>query len=248
MKAMIFAAGLGTRLQPLTNDRPKALVRVGEWTMLEIAIRKLKNAGVDQIVINLHHFGQMIKEFLYEKDFFGADIRFSDESGLLLDTGGGLKHAAPLLMGNEPFFVYNVDILTNLDIGSLWDAHMKDRPLATLAIKTRPGSRFFLFDEDNRLSGWKNFETGEQKISIPKSERYVPAAFSGIHVIEPEIFALITESGVFSIVDTYLRLAASQAIKGFNHDKDLWFDLGKPEKVKAGSDAIEKYGLNCFID
>lgn len=247
MKAMIFAAGLGTRLRPLTNDRPKALIRVGGLTMLEIAIRKLINAGVDQIAINLHHYGQMIRDYLREHDDFGAVVRFSDESELLLDTGGGLKHAAPLLMGDEPFFVYNVDILTSLDLRSLWAAHMKTRPLATLAVKERPGSRFFLFDENARLCGWKNVDTGEEKISFANAANY-PAAFSGIHVIEPRIFSLMTETGAFSIVDAYLRLAAVETIKGFNHDGDLWFDLGKPEKIKTGSEAIETYGLGRFID
>lgn len=247
MKAMIFAAGLGTRLRPLTNDRPKALVEVAGLTMLEIAIRKLKNAGVDQFVVNLHHFGDKIRTFLESKDHFGSDIRFSDESDLLLDTGGGLKKAGAFLGGDEPFFLYNVDILTDLNLRNLYHAHMETRPLATLAVKSRPGSRFLLFDRDYRLCGWKNFKTGEEKISIALV-RPNPLAFSGIHLVEPEIFDLITENGVFSIIDVYLRLAGQHWIKGFDHHNDFWIDLGKPEKVKEGGEAIERFGMERFVD
>jgi NDP-sugar pyrophosphorylase family protein len=246
MKAMIFAAGLGTRLRPLTNDRPKALVEVKGVAMLEIAIRKLKNAGVDQLIINLHHYAHQIREFIKTNNDYGIEIHFSDETDLLLDTGGGLIKAKWFISDNEPFFIYNVDILTDLDLSKMVEFHKLHHPLATLAIKERPGNRFFLFDKDQRLCGWKNFTTNEEKIAI-SSEKLLPFAFSGIHLIDPFIFDLIEEKGIFSIVDVYLRLASSHLIKGYVHDQDLWIDLGKPENVLAGEAAIQKYGIERFV-
>jgi NDP-sugar pyrophosphorylase family protein len=247
MKAMIFAAGLGTRLRPLTNSRPKALVEVKGVTMLEIAIRKLKNAGVHQFIINLHHYANLIRDFIKEKNSFGLEINFSDETDLLRDTGGGLKKAEWFLSGNDPFFVYNVDILTDLDLTKMRDAHITTNALATLATRERPGNRFFLFDNHHRLCGWKNFETQEERLVVKSSENLLPLAFSGIHLIDPSIFDLIEETGVFSIVDTYLRLAKHNLIKGYVHNQGLWMDLGRPEKVLAGEEAIEKHGLERFL-
>lgn len=247
MKAMIFAAGLGTRLRPLTNDKPKALVEVNGVTMLEIAVKKLKNAGVDQLIVNLHHFGEKIREFLTGKRFFDMDIRFSDEKDLLLDTGGGLKKASWFFDDGLPFFLYNVDILTDLDLSRLLDFHKKHNPLATLAIKSRPGSRFFVWDKNYTLCGWKNFQTGEEKQSRDEFARATPFAFSGIHVIDPAIFDLMEEKGAFSIVDAYVRLAAKHPIKGFLHDDGYWQDLGKPENLKKGEEAVKKWGWDRFL-
>ncbi len=247
MKAMIFAAGLGTRLRPLTLDKPKALVEVNGMTMLEIAILKLKHAGVEDIVINLHHFSEKIKTFIKNRPDFDVNIRFSDETDMLLDTGGGLKKAASWLIGDTPFFVYNVDIFTDLDLREMLQYHSQKRSLATLAIKQRPGSRFFLFDHNLRLGGWKNFSTGEEKLAVDLSEGLSPFAFSGVHLIEPDIFQLISEEGVFSIVDVYLRMAREHIIRGYLHQEDLWIDLGKPEKITEGEDLIGKFGLERFI-
>jgi NDP-sugar pyrophosphorylase family protein len=247
MKAMIFAAGLGTRLRPLTIDRPKALVEVNSITMLEIAIRKLKNAGVDQLIINIHHYASLIREFVAKHDNFGIKISFSDETDQLLDTGGGLKKAEWFLTGSEPFFVYNVDILTDLDLLKMIEAHNKSNSLATLAIRERPGNRFFLFDIHYRLYGWKNIETMEEKLAVNTAENLLPFAFSGIHLIDPSIFGLIEETGVFSIIDTYLRLAKNHPITGYLHNDNMWIDLGKPEKVRAGEEAMEKYGIERFL-
>ena len=247
MKAMIFAAGLGTRLRPLTLDKPKALVEVNGMTMLEIAILKLKHAGVKDIVINLHQFSEKIKTFIKNRPDFDVNIRFSDETDMLLDTGGGLKKAASWLIGDTPFFVYNVDIFTDLDLREMLQSHLRSKALATLAIKQRPGSRFFLFDQDLRLRGWKNLSTGEEKLAASSSERLSPFAFSGVHLIEPDIFQLISEEGVFSIVDVYLRMAREHIIRGYLHQEDLWIDLGKPEKITEGEDLIGKFGLERFI-
>jgi N-acetyl-alpha-D-muramate 1-phosphate uridylyltransferase len=244
---MIFAAGLGTRLRPLTNDRPKALVEVNGITMLEIAIRKLKNAGVDQLIINLNHYADKIRAFVKTKNSFDIDILFSDETELLLDTGGGLKKAGWFLKNNDPFFVYNVDILTDLDLKKMVAFHESNRPLATLAIRKRAGSRFFLFDDHMKLCGWKNYATQEEKIATGSTKDLLPFAFSGIHLIDPSFFALIDEKGVFSIVDVYLRLASRYLIKGYFQDEGLWMDLGKPDNVLAGEAVIGEFGLDRFI-
>lgn len=248
MKAIVFAAGLGTRLKPLTEKCPKALVEVNGMPMLEIAIRKLKNAGVDQIIINLHHHGEQIRDFIKRNNYFGIEIDFSDETDLLLDTGGGLKKAKWFLDGISPFFAYNVDILTDLDLHAMAAFHQKNQPIATLAVKEREGNRFFLFSGDQELCGWKNVATGEEKIVKGQPEKLFPLAFSGIHLIDPSIFDIIEEDGVFSIVDVYLRLSESHLIKGFVHNQSIWMDLGKPEKVLEGERAIKTYGLERFIN
>lgn len=232
---MIFAAGLGTRLRPLTNEIPKALVPVEGVPLLEIAIKRIAAVGIREIVINVHHFAEKIIEFIQQHDQFGLQIHISDERSQILETGGGLLKAAPLLK-DAPFLVMNADILTNLDLEKMITAHQQSEAIATLAIRQRKTSRYLLFDEKDQLTGWKNIKTGEQRISR-LSEIQRPFAFSGIHVISPTIFRLMpTSLSKFSIIDTYLEAAKTQQIKGYPHDKDLWLDVGKPDQLaKAGA-------------
>jgi len=231
MKAMIFAAGLGTRLYPLTSSVPKALVKVAGKTLLQRAIEKVSQAGFNEIVINIHHFGDQIIEFLNLNQYFGLNIRISDEREQLLDTGGAIVKAASLLKGTEPFLVYNVDVLSNLDLSRLYDYHVKNGGIATLAVRDRQTSRYLLFDREMRLSGWKNISTGEEKISR-RSEAYNVFAFSGIQFIDPAVLDMITETGKFSLIPLYLRLAEAHAIYGFNDTSSLWMDLGKPGQLE----------------
>ena len=227
---MIFAAGLGTRLYPYTADRPKALVEVAGKTLLERAILKVQEAGCSEIIINIHHFGQQIIDFLKQKNNFGFKIHISDERENLLDTGGGILKAAPLLTGNEPFLVYNVDIISNINLNELLQYHRSKGGLSTLCVRKRETSRYFIFDNNMRLSGWQNISTGEQIIARESNES-TPLAFSGIHLIEPSVFQLITERGKFSIVELYLRLATDEPIYGFNDSSSQWMDLGKPNEL-----------------
>lgn len=234
MRAMIFAAGLGTRLRPLTENRPKALIEVAGIPLLEFAIRRLKLFGFREIMVNIHYHGQQIIDFLDQNNHFGIRIEVSDERDLLLDTGGGLKKAAWFFQ-EAPFLVYNTDNVSDLDLGQLYTNHLASNCLATLAVQNRTTSRFFLFDENGLLCGWKNMATGEVKISRP-SLMSTPLAFSGIHVISPEIFTFMPEAApVFSIVDVYLKAAASSDIAAYLHDS-LWIDVGKlPELERAAS-------------
>ena len=189
MKAMIFAAGLGTRLKPLTDNTPKALLPINGKPMLEHVILKLKNAGFDQIAINIHHLGDQIIDFLAANNNFGIQIYISDERDYLLDTGGGIKHAAPFLQGDEPFLIHNVDIISNIDLRALYNHHLETNPLATLLVSKRKTSRYLLFNKENKLCGWRNRETGEVKSFYPYFDpnQYNEYAFSGIHVLSPKI-------------------------------------------------------------
>ena len=231
MKAMIFAAGLGTRLYPLTSSVPKALVKIAGKTLLERAIETVSKAGFTEIVINVHHFGDKIIEFLHLNKNFGLNIQISDERQHLLDTGGAILKAAPLLNGTESFLVYNVDVLTNIDLKQLYDFHVMKEGIATLAVRSRQTSRYLLFDKEMRLGGWKNILTGEEKIAR-RSEEYDAFAFSGIQFIDPALFDLITETGKFSLIPLYLRLAEAHDIFGFNDSSSLWMDLGKPDQLE----------------
>jgi len=232
MKAMIFAAGLGTRLRPITEKCPKALVEIGGYTLLELVIRKLKHFGFDEIIINVHHFANQIVDFLAAKHNFGIHIEISDETDLLLDTGGGLKKAAHFFADGKPFLVHNVDILSDINLLNLYNAHLQHNSLATLAVRKRDGSRFFLFNNELHLCGWANFATGEKRLCTTAENELFPLAFSGIHVVEPRIFDSISENGVFSIVDVYLRLANNNKIKAYSHDSSSWNDVGKTENLQ----------------
>lgn len=230
MKAMIFAAGLGTRLKPFTEHHPKALAEVNHKPLLQRNIEYLKSYGIQDFVINIHHFPQQIKDFLALHNNFGCNISISDETEALLETGGGLKKAAPLLQGNEPFIVMNADILTSLNLGRMIDSHTASRSLASLAVTDRTTSRYFLFNQHHELCGWKNIKSGEEKIMRDEAQ-LVPKAFSGIHIIEPAIFELMEQEGKFSIVDVYLALCADHKILGYDHSSDILIDVGKPEAI-----------------
>lgn len=234
MKALLFAAGLGKRLRPLTDTRPKALVEVAGKTLLQWNIEKLVTAGVSTIVVNVHSFAQQIIDFVKARAW-GADILFSDERDLLLETGGGLLKAAPLLRDDLPFFMYNVDILSDIDLKAMYAFHLQKQALVTLAVQTRSGSRQFLWDGSGLLCGWTNTEKQETRMAYQSSEIPQPLAFSGIHIANPALLDMITEQGVFSITDVYLRLAATQRIAAFDHSQGKWFDIGSPEKLAKAS-------------
>lgn len=243
MKAMIFAAGLGTRLRPITDNMPKALVPINGIPLLEIAIRRLKRYGCREIIVNIHHFGEQIVDFLAQKDHFGIEIIISDEHDLLLDTGGGLKKAAWFLQ-DAPFLLLNADIVTNLDLGAFYQKHLTSGSIATLAIRQRRSSRYLLFDDHLLLSGWRNEKTGEYKLSRSSEEKKLEDwAFSGIHAISPSFFDYLSSTeSVFSIIDTYLEASTNETITGYPHPDDIWLDVGKiPQLEKAAAilDQIE---------
>jgi NDP-sugar pyrophosphorylase family protein len=230
MKAMIFAAGLGTRLFPFTAEKPKALVEVAGKTLLQRAIEKLRDAGYDQLVINIHHFGGLIIRFLEDNHNFGLSVTISDERGKLMDTGGGILKAAHLLDGDEPFLVYNVDVLSNIDLQLFREYHRRNGGLSTLAVRDRKTARYLAFDESMQLSGWRNIKTGDE-IKSRNMQDCSLFAFSGIQLIEPAIFPLITETGSFPLIPLYLRLATDHSIIGYNDQSSLWMDLGKPDQL-----------------
>ncbi len=235
MKALIFAAGLGTRLKPLTETMPKALVPVGGKLLLEHAVLKLKSAGVNEIIINIHHFAEQIIDFIHSRSDFDIRIEFSDERNLLLDTGGGLKKASWFFDDNEPFFVYNVDILSDIDLKQMHAYHLQSKPLSTIFVSSRQTSRYLLFDNDNKLYGWYNRQTGEtkpQNITF-NPEKYNQLAFNGIHVISPEIFPLMKDCPErFSIIDFYLSIANSSKIQAFQQKDTQIIDVGKLETLQ----------------
>jgi NDP-sugar pyrophosphorylase family protein len=226
MKALLLAAGLGTRLKPITDTMPKALVVTEGKTLLEHSILHLKANGIREVIINVHHFPGMIIEFLERNENFGLEIAISDESGELLETGGALKKAAWFFDDGMPFVVRNADVLSDIDLGRMESAHVSRKSLATLAVRVRETSRYLLFDHDARLVGWENQTTGERKIT-GVAEIYRPLAFSGIQIVSPEIFPLITETGKFSLIQLYLRLSAFSPITGYLDQDSSWRDAGK---------------------
>jgi NDP-sugar pyrophosphorylase family protein len=226
-KGMILAAGLGTRLRPITNSIPKALVKVDGHTLLEGAIRHLADHGIKEIIINVHHFSQQIINYLNQNKNFGLNITISDESDQLLDTGGGLKKVSGFFNEGGAFFVRNVDVISDLDLTRMMEYHLKSHSLATIAVRSRETSRYFLFDQDHRLCGWTNLKTGERILSnVPLVDPEM-LAFSGIQILNPEIFDLITEEGKFSLTSLYIRLAKDQLIKGFIDTGSVWRDAGR---------------------
>ncbi len=237
MKAMIFAAGLGTRLRPLTNDKPKALVEINQMPLLEITIRRLKFFGFRDIVINIHHFGELILDFLEKNSNFGINIMVSDERSLLLHTGGGLKKARPFLE-DGPFLVHNTDIISALDLKKMYDSHVASSALATLATRNRKTSRYLLFNNAHRLVGWTNVKTGELRLPV-SADNYRSRAFSGIHVFSPEIFQHLPDQEVFSIIDAYLELAPKHQIIEYPHDEDRWIDVGKIPQLEQAAEFLE---------
>lgn len=232
MDALILAAGLGTRLRPLTDRIPKALVEVAGVPMLERVARRLIAAGADRLIINTHHFGELIERFVAERDGFGVEVLFSREPDAPLETGGGLLNAASLLRGREPFFVHNADILTDFSLEEMYAAHRESGALATLAVMERQSARALLFDERG-LCGRVDEGKGLELWARPAVGEVRRLAFGGVHVISPELPAAITERGAFSILEPYLRLAGEGArILPFRIDGARWFDIGKPEQLE----------------
>ncbi|HET6253744.1 MAG TPA: sugar phosphate nucleotidyltransferase [Puia sp.] len=250
-RAFILAAGLGTRFKPWTDRHPKALAPVNGKTLLQRNIEYLRKYGIEEVVVNVHHFAGQIIDALTVNHGWGSRIMISDETAEVLETGGGLKKARPFLEGSSaevrdgsPFVLMNVDILTDMDLSALIEDHFRRRPLATLAVTGRATSRYFLFDARDELCGWRNVSTGEERmVRLPGGpgmagaggNRLVQKAFSGIHVIEPAIFPLITRDGKFSIVDLYLDLAADHSIRAFDHSHSLLVDVGRPESAEQAA-------------
>ena len=231
MKAMVFAAGLGTRLRPLTDDRPKALVELDGRTLLEIVLARLRTFGISEVVVNVHHFAAKLVDYLKAKNNFGIHIHISREE-TLLDTGGGLKTAAQLLLSapgpaEEPILIHNVDVISTIDLARMEKAHQAIRALATLAVQDRETSRYLIFDEKGELCGRRLGR--DATAEIVRASRQVKAlAFSGIHIVSPQLLAKLTGEGAFSIIDSYLRLAGKgEAIQAFRVDEYYWRDVGR---------------------
>ncbi len=243
MKAMILAAGLGTRLRPLTDDRPKALVQVSGRTMLEITLTRLRSFAIREVIINVHHLADRVVEYLKANDNFGMRIEVSREE-ILLDTGGGLKKAAHFFLENvrgpdEPLILHNVDVISTVDLGRLVQFHLENRALATLAVQDRESARYLMFDQQLQVCGRRWGDDGEVELVRP-AEAVQALAFSGIHVISPRIFAMMTEEGPFSIIDCYLRLAGlGETILAFRANEYYWRDLGTPDNLTQAVEDIK---------
>jgi NDP-sugar pyrophosphorylase family protein len=240
---MVLAAGLGTRLRPLTNDRPKALVEIAGRTLLEITLARLRVFGVREAIVNTHHFGEAVEAYLRAKDNFGMRIEISREEELL-DTGGGIKKAAWFFTeaGDEPFLVHNVDVISGIDLARMVRSHIESDALATLAVQKRETSRPLLFDEHGELCGRRAGMDGAMQMVRP-AERTEMLAFAGIHVISPRIFGKMQEVGAFSIIAAYLRMAAEgERVKAFRADEYAWRDLGTPESIRAAEGEMKGAG------
>ena len=231
---MILAAGLGTRFKPWTDRHPKALALVNGKSLLQRNIEYLRQYGIGEVVVNVHHFAGQIIEALTANNGWGCQFMISDETAEVLETGGGLKKARPFLEG-APFVLMNVDILTDMDLSLMIADHFRYRPLATLAVTDRITSRNFLFDEQGQLCGWRNAATGQERIARATATAPVQKAFSGIHVIEPAIFPLMKRDGKFSMVDLYLDLAADHPIRAYDHSSSRLIDVGKPESAEMAA-------------
>ena len=230
MKAMIFSAGLGTRFKPWTDKHPKALALVNGKSLLQRNIEYLQQYNITNVIVNVHHFPRQIIDAVKKNSGWGSNIIISDESNEVLETGGGLLKAKPLLAKEKIFISLNVDVLTDLDLNKLLQFHHKHNPLVTFGVTERKTSRNILMDESGRMCGWKNNTTGEEKIVILKNN-LKPFAYSCVVVYSIEIFSLIKQQGKFSIMDTYLDLANDNLVMGYNHTGDKWVDVGKPESV-----------------
>lgn len=238
MKAMIFAAGLGTRFKPWTDLHPKALALVNGKSLLQRNIEYLQQYGITDVVVNVHHFADQIIDAVETNKGWGSNVMISDERDEVLETGGGLLKARPLLEGDEPFVTINVDILTNLNLYKLLDYHKEHKPLISFGVTDRKTSRNFLFDTNDRLCGWRNNATGETKISVEK-EMLTEKAYSCVVVFEPKVFSLIKQHGKFSLTEPYLDLCNDHLILGYDHSGDKWVDVGKPESVQVAEGMFE---------
>ena len=242
MKAMILAAGLGTRLRPLTDDRPKALVEINGRTLLEITLSRLRIFGVREVIVNVHHFADLVVEYLKKNNNFGMQIDVSCEERLL-DTGGGLKRVAYFFTrsnaSDEPFILHNVDVLSTIDLQHMIQSHVENKALATLAVQDRETSRYLLFDEHLQLCGRRS--NNQDPELVRSANQPQPLAFSGIHVISPRLLPMMTEDGAFSVITTYLRLAAQkERIQAFRADEYYWRDLGKPESLTQAAQDLKR--------
>jgi NDP-sugar pyrophosphorylase family protein len=248
MKAMVLAAGLGTRLLPLTNDRPKALVEINGCTLLEITLTRLKSFGIREVIVNTHHFAAMVIEYLKANQNFGMSIEVSREE-TLLDTGGGLKKASWFFLKDKDnsgpansdaaFILHNVDVISTIDLERMVESHQANGALATLAVQDRKTSRYLLFDQQNELCGRRLVKVGKTEL-VRNVQPSHELAFSGIHVVSTGLLNLMTEEGIFSIIDVYLRLAAQgEKIKSFPADEYHWRDLGTPESVAGAAKELQ---------
>ena len=232
MIAMLFAAGLGTRLKPFTDKRPKAMTEINGKTLLQHNIEYLQKFGVKKVVINVHHFADQIVKAIDENKGWGSEIIISDESNEVLETGGGLLKAATFFYGYKNIVLMNVDVLTNLNLDEMIENHISSNALATLAVSKRTTSRYFIFNKQNELCGWMNTNTNEKKgVENFDSEKHQQLAFSGIHIIQTKMLSFIKRVGKFSLVDVYLDLMKAHTIKAFDHSNDIFIDVGKPESL-----------------
>ena len=244
MEAMIFAAGLGTRLQPITNHIPKALVEVNGTTLLELCIKNIIKYGFDRVIVNVHHLGEQIIDFVANHSF-DAEIVISDERQLLLDTGGGLKKASQLLVQDTPLLIHNVDVLSAIDLADLYRHHCQSNAMATVAVAERDTSRYLLFDTDDNLTGWTNRKTGETIWAKPEQQGHVrPMAFSGIHVVNRQMTDLLPTAAPYPIIPQYIAIARHSTIKAYKHKADEWIDVGKPDSLVAANSFATKYNIN----
>jgi NDP-sugar pyrophosphorylase family protein len=230
MKAMIFAAGLGKRLGSITQKIPKALVDINGKTALHIAVERCAAHGFNDIIINVHHFADLVEAEVAKLNKMGFRISVSDERDMLLENGGGL-YKARRFFDNSPFLLYNVDIISDLDLSALFRMHKDRKGLATLAVRNRPGKRFLLVDRNGQLRGWRNVATGEEILAGNTEEKLIEIAFSSMHIVEPEIFNYMSE-GIYTMIDLYLRLAADHKIYTLKHDDGYWVDVGTPESLE----------------
>ncbi len=231
MKAMIFAAGLGKRLGKMTENIPKALVDINGKTALQMAVEKCSAHGFNDIIINVHHFADMVDDEVRRLNKMGFKISVSDEREMLLETGGGLFKARGFF-DKSPFLIYNVDIISDLDLSALYRFHLEKKGLATLAVRNRPGNRFYLIDKSGQIRGWRNRSTGEKILAGTAEEELSELAFSGMHIVESEIFDYMNE-GVYTMTALYLKLAAEHKIFTFRDDEGYWGDIGTPENLES---------------
>jgi NDP-sugar pyrophosphorylase family protein len=229
MKAMIFAAGLGKRLGSITQNIPKALVDINGKSALHLAVERCSSYGFDDIIINVHHFADMVEEEVLRLNEMGFRVSVSDERDMLLENGGGL-YKARNFFDNNPFLLYNVDIISDLDLSALYRLHTEKKGLAMLAVRNRPGKRFLLIDNQGQVRGWRNIATGEEILAGRTEEKLIEIAFSSMHIAEPEIFSYM-QPGIYSMIDLYLRLASEHRIFSLKHDDGYWVDVGTPESL-----------------
>ena len=237
MKALVLAAGLGKRLRPLTDELPKALIEINGIPMIAMLIEKLKKAGINEIIVNVHYKAEKLITYLSSNNF-GIPIHISDETDELLDTGGAIKKASSLF--NNDFLVHNSDVLSNIDINALLHYHKKNEAISTLAVRKRESGRYLLFNNNMKLSGWENIKSGKRIISTPDASTLKNFAFSGIHIINPAIFKYLPTKNVFSIIEVYLKACSREKIFGYLHNDDFWLDMGRPDDLNKA----KEYFLN----